>query len=277
MIKKNIPLIIGKLIQFKSVFAPKSAIKDAFDIFCTPRKGKAKPNHNAFFETSIEEKHNIEGHSISTYHWKGKGDTVFLLHGWESNSFRWKNLIEKLKELDFDIIAIDAPAQGNSSGTQLNVLLYTECVNRLLKKYNPSALIGHSLGGMTSVFYQFKHKNPSIEKIVALGPPSELKLVIKGFQHTLGFSDKFINKFENYIYKRFNFKPIDFSIAKFAKELNTKGLLILDKFDELAPYKYSKRIAENWKNCNLITVENIGHSLQNKSIDNHIVNFLKEG
>lgn len=273
--KQYIPIFIGKYLQVLSLFSSKKATKKAFNIFCTPLKGKAKPRHQDFFDTSLQERHQINEHQIATYHWKGEGKTILLLHGWESNSFRWKNLVEKLKEKNYNIIAVDAPSQGNSTGKYLNVPVYTECVKHIINIYKPSILVGHSLGGMTSIYYQYKNQNPTINKIIALGPPSELSIFIKAFKETLRLSDNFIKKLESYIYQTFNFYPKDFSIAKFASTLNVDGLLILEKYDHLAPYKYSKPIAENWENCSLIVVENIGHSLQGEKVDNLVLQHIK--
>jgi len=276
MFKKLIPKIIGKLLECLSFFAPNKATKIAFDLFCKPRKGKAQPNHNEFFKTAIQKKINTNNHSIATYQWKGKGKTIFLLHGWESNSFRWRNLVELLKLQDYNIIAIDSPAQGNSSGKYLNVPLYTECVKDIAKIYKPEIIIGHSLGGMTSIYYQYKYQDENINKIVALGPPSELKLFLIVFQNTIGVSNKFMQKFEEFLFKKYGSYSKEFSIAKYARSLNCNGLLVLDKNDNLAPYKLSKRIANKWENCELMTVEGIGHSLQANQINDRILEFIKE-
>jgi len=275
MLKKTIPLIIGKFIQIKAIFSPEKAVDQAFNLFCTPRKGRASEKHQNFFNTAVEEKFNTNNHQIQTYHWKGFGETVILLHGWESNSFRWKSLINALQKENYNIIAIDAPAQGNSSGKYLNVPLYTACVKDIVEVHKPSIVIGHSLGGMTAIYHQMKYTNPCIKNIIALGPPSELSFFMKSFQMTLGLSNKFMKKMDNYLNERFGFYAHQFSISEFAKSMKINGLLILEKHDDLAPYKYSKRIAINWKNCELFTVENIGHSLQSPIIDKKIISYLK--
>jgi len=275
MVKKIIPLCLGKYLQLKAIIAPKKAIEQAFNIFCTPQRGRATEKHQDFFDTALEEKFVTNNHEIQTYHWEGNGETIVLLHGWESNSFRWKSLVELLIKEDYNIIAIDAPAQGNSSGKYLNVPLYTACANDIINVHKPSILMGHSLGGMTAIYYQFKHNNSDLKKILTLGPPSELSLVLKSFQMTLGLSTKFMTNMNSYLFKKFGFYAEQFSISEFAKNIKTNGLLILEKRDKLAPFKYSKPIADNWENCELYTVENVGHSLQSTDINTKILNYLK--
>ena len=274
MLQKFIPLAIGKYLQVKAIITPKKAIHEAFNIFCTPRKGKSTKKHQEFFDTSLEERIETNEHQIQTYTWVGENKTILLLHGWESNSYRWKNLILELQKNNYNIIAVDAPGQGNSSGKYLSVPLYTECVKNIIEYHKPSIIIGHSLGGMTAIYQQYKHKNSCVKKVITLGPPSELSFFMKSFQQTIGVSDKFMDKLESYLKKRFGFYSKEFSIAKFAKQINIDGLLILEKNDKLAPYKYSKRIAENWQNCELFTVEGVGHSLQSNIINKKIVTYI---
>ena len=68
----------------------------------------------------------------------------------------------------------------------------------------------------------------------------------------------------------------EFSVAEFAKSITHPGLLVHDKFDEIAPYDGSQKIAENWKGVKFITTEDFGHSLFFDEVDDMIIDFLKE-
>ncbi|WP_010522044.1 alpha/beta fold hydrolase [Aquimarina agarivorans] len=273
-LKNIVPIVIGKQLELRSLWATEKAVDQAFHLFCSPQKGRVRPDEENFLQDAKLEKVLTNGHKIQTYQWKGSGVTILLLHGWESNTYRWKTLITELQTKNFNIIAVDAPAQGYSSGRYLSVPLYVNCIQDILKKHQPEILIGHSLGGMTAIYNQYLNPATSVSKIISLGPPSELSLFMKGFQNTLRLSDSFMEKLDHYLYKKFGFYAGGFSIAEFAKNIEISGLLILEKKDKLAPYKYSKKIADNWKNCELYTVENVGHSLQSSEINTKILDFL---
>ncbi len=275
LISKCIPFLIGKKLQIQSFFNSEKAVETAFNLFCTPRKGRVRPQEKDFLASADSVKIETNSHTIQVYHWEGTGKTVMLLHGWESNSYRWRFLVPLLQKQKYNILAVDAPAQGASSGKQLSVPLYTECVKDIAEIYNPEIIMGHSLGGMTAIYYQYLVQSSAIKKIITLGPPSELNLFMKGFQTTLRLSDKFMQKMNTYLHGRFGFYAEEFSIANFAKELKVEGLLVLEKYDPLAPYLLSTKIARNWNNCELFTVENIGHSLQSKEINKKIVSYLE--
>ncbi|WP_337251619.1 hypothetical protein [Maribacter halichondriae] len=97
-IAKLIPLGYGHYYNVLSLFAPKKTAERAFYLFCTIRKGKVLPQQKEYLDAVKHEMLHIGEHHIQTYSWPGKGKTVLLVHGWESNTFRWRNLIEKFKE-----------------------------------------------------------------------------------------------------------------------------------------------------------------------------------
>ncbi len=273
--KKYIPSIIGKYMQMLFFFSSKKALKKAYTLFCTPRKGKILPEQEYFLEEAEDEIVHIDALEIQTYRWESLGETIVMVHGWESNSYRWKTLILKLHEIGFNVIAFDAPAHGNSSGTLLNVPLYTKCLQKIIELYRPNHIIGHSVGGMTTLFHQSIYPNQEIEKLVVLAPPSELSRIMKGYQEILKLSPKFMKALNQYFKDKHDHYFEEFSVADFAKKITNKGLLIHDKNDDIAPYAEAEAISKTWKNAQFITTQDFGHSLFFDEVDDMIIDFLK--
>ncbi|MBP2832173.1 alpha/beta fold hydrolase [Aquimarina sp. U1-2] len=274
--EKYLPLFIGKYFQFLFLLFPKKAVHKAYILFCTPQKGKILPEQEDFLEAAEDERILINTAKIQTYRWPAMGETILLVHGWESNTYRWKTLIPKLHKQGYNIIAFDAPAHGNSSGNILNVPLYTTCLQKIIELYRPNHLIGHSVGGMTAIFHQYSYPNQEIQKMVVLAPPSEVSRISKEYQHVLKLSSKFMKALNQYFKNKHNYYFEEFSIAGFAKKIENTGLLIHDKYDDIAPYHEAKTIAERWNNAKFVTTEHYGHSLFFEEVDNMIIDFLKE-
>jgi pimeloyl-ACP methyl ester carboxylesterase len=272
-IKKFLPKIIGAQLNSLHLVHSAKATKKAFKLFCTPRLGKAKPHHNTFLNPAKTQEIMVEGTSIQCYRWPGEGKKVLLIHGWESNTHRWKKLIEELQEQSFDVYALDAPAHGNSKGKIIHVPLYAQVIHQSLQKINPAYVIGHSMGAMASVYEQYTYKSP-IEKLVLLGPPSELQKIISDYQAILKLRPALIQDLENYFFKNLGYKYNDFSIAKFAKSLQVPGLIIHDKYDKIAPVYASRSIHNAWQNSFLIETEGLGHSLYSPEVNTEIIKFL---
>ena len=270
-----IPRLSGVYFNLIALFSRKSAAEKAFTLFCTPRKGKVLPIQKDFLEKAKFDVIEFGGMELQTYNWPGEGATVLLLHGWESNSFRWRKLIKYLIEENYNILAFDAPAHGQSTGKIFNVPIYAECTDLIIKKFKPKYIVAHSVGGTTAVFQQYQYNTNSIEKLVTIGSPSELSEIMRHYQQMLKFNNRVLNALDEYFMAHFGFGIEDFSTSKFASELKLQGLLIHDKLDQVAPVSSSERVHANWKNSQLVLTEGFGHSLHQDEINLQIINFLK--
>ncbi len=274
--KKYLPLILGKYIQALFIFNQKKALNKAYLLFCTPRKGKVLPEQEVFLENAEDEIITVDNLHLQTYRWPSLGETILLVHGWESNTHRWKNLIEKLHQQGYNVVAFDAPAHGNSSGKILNVPLYTQCLQKIIDLYRPNYLLGHSVGGMATIFHQYTQPNDEIDKLIVLAPPSELARIMDGYQNTLKLSAKFMDALNQFFKNKHGYYFEEFSMASFAKNLHKKGLLIHDIYDPIAPFSEAENIYKNWKEVQFIKTENLGHSLFYDQVDHWIIEFLNQ-
>ena len=275
LLARIIPRAYGQYFNLYVLFSPKRAADKAFRLFCTVRKGRVLPEQAAFLEMAKLDIEEVSNHRLQSYRWEGPGDTVLLVHGWESNAFRWRNLIKKLKEANYNIIAYDAPAHGHSSGKMLYVPLYEETVHYMVKKYDPKFLIGHSVGGMTLMYNEYKNPNPQVEKMVVIGAPSEFHEIMEVYQDLLRFNDRMMRALDKYIHTRFGFHIHEFSTSKFAAENTKLGLLFHDRFDAIAPYHASVAVHKKWKDSELVTTERLGHSMHQEEVNDRIISFLE--
>lgn len=276
LVKKYLPKIIGLRLNSLFLIKPEKAVFKAYELFSSPRKGQIKPEQEIFLNkaktTSIE----YNSNKIQTYHWKGEGKTVILIHGWDSNTHRWKDLIKDLQKENYNIIAFDAPAHGYSEGKLLNVLMYSKCLNRMLKLYRPEFVIGHSVGAMAIVYNQYLKQSSFVEKLVLLGAPSEMSAIMSDYKRILRLSDKFMRALEAYFKEKFDYNFSEFSIAGFAKNIEKEALIIHDEFDRVASVEAAKAIHKNLKHSRLKITEGAGHSLNKDEIRKEILNFLNQ-
>ena len=274
--KKYLPKLVGSFLNIISYISEDYAANKALHIFSKPRKGRLTEKQKAFLNDTKQEVLYYNGLPIMTYHWEGKGPTILLIHGWESNSARWKRKISLFKDEGFNIYALDAPAHGASGSKQFNALLYAEFVNVVVIKFNPEILIGHSVGGMASVFFQQKYQNKNIQKIVLLGAPSEFKNVLKQYIKMLGYNRKVENKLNTVILDKFGASPDYFSTSSFIKDVDSEGLIIHDKNDTIIPFSDAQLIEKNLRKGKLIQTKGLGHSLNHDSVSKNILEFIKD-
>lgn len=266
---------VGFSVNVTSYISKHFAAKKALNLFTKPLKGHPSESQSNFLDTAFKEELTYKGQSIMTYRWLGKQETVLLVHGWESNSARWKKLIKSLEHKDYNIIALDAPAHGFSGGKTFNAILYSEFINVVVNKFNPTTIIGHSVGGMASVFFQNKYKVPTIKKMILLGAPSEFTDVLKRYADMLGYNNRVVKQLNALIIERFGDPAEAFSTAKKLENITSKGLIIHDESDKIIPYSDALRIKESFKDNKFITTNGYGHSLNNDVVSSHINDFIE--
>lgn len=266
--------LVGLFINLISFFSPRLSGRIALFLFTKPFKGKPNEKQSDFLDTAFKEELKFNNTPIMTYRWLGKKETILLAHGWESNSARWQDLINNLKQRDFGVVALDAPAHGRSGSDRFNAVIYSEFIKVASDRFEPNIIIGHSVGGMASAFFQYKYQKEHVQKMILLGAPSEYADVIKRYTDMLGYSKRVTKQLHLIIKERFGEFPDAYSTANFLEHITSKGLIIHDKKDNIIPYNDALQIKTKYKNSVLITTEGFGHSLVTEEVSNYIFDFI---
>ncbi|RAR46817.1 alpha/beta fold hydrolase [Flavobacterium lacus] len=266
---------IGCYINVLSYIFPKMATKLAYKFFSEPRAGKLKPE----FMPEILEKATIETVSLKNYNfpiykWDGNETKILLIHGWESNASRWEPMFPYLQKSGCTILAIDGPAHGLSSGDEFNVPYYAEFINTVFQKYEPQILIGHSIGGSACLYFQHHFSSISLEKMILLGAPSDLEILLNNYAQLLGLNTKVVQLLNTYFFERFNIKTDEFLGEKLASSLVIEGIISHDIDDDVVLFLESKKIASGWKKATFIETKGLGHSMHDKTLYEDIEKYL---
>lgn len=275
-LRKYFEKAVGQYLNLWGYFSPQKASEKTLELFAKPRRGRLNPEQKHFLESSIRQKIEVQGLKIQTYFWKGGPLKVLLVHGWESNTARWKNIIQLLQKNNYSIIGVDAPAHGDSEGEEFSVPIYVEALSKLAQTYQPEFIMGHSLGGASILFQQSQQAFPNLQKMVLLAPPSELTEIMATFQKRLGLNAKTMERFEQTFEEKFNYNFSDFSMLKLTKKFDIRALYIHDKKDKVVNWKESEAVVRQWPKAKLILTEGFGHGLHDKAVNKMIIDYLKE-
>ncbi|MCK7592017.1 alpha/beta hydrolase [Subsaxibacter sp. CAU 1640] len=274
--KELIVKFIGGYYNCISYLSKSRAADKALYLFTKPRNGrKLTDEQREFLGTAFQKEYKFGEYDIMTYRWLGSKPTILLVHGWESNSYRWRNLVCELKKRGHNVVALDAPAHGKSGSQFFNAILYSEFINVVATRFQPEIIIGHSVGGMSTAFFQNKYQLESVKKLILLGAPSEFTDVLKRYTDMLGYNQRITNQLNLTIVERFGDKPENFSTAKYLGNINSKGLIIHDELDTIIPYSDALLLKNSFKNSTLITTKGLGHSLNHESVSDHIYAFIE--
>ena len=272
--KELIIKTIGSTLNFISSFAPSYASRKAIKLFATPRKGRYIDAELPVLQSAYVDELEYNKMAVFSYRWLGKGPTVLLAHGWESNAARWHYLLKPLKENNYNVIAVDAPAHGNSGSSEFNAILYSEFINIVAQKYQPEIIIGHSVGGMASIFFQNKYQLKSLKKMITLGSPAHFEGVFDRYSQMMNYNSKIVNGMNDLVVNRFGNLPSYFSAAKLSETISIEGLIVHDEKDKIIPYSDALLINKHFKNSTLVTTQNLGHGLKGESATKSILDFI---
>lgn len=121
---------------------------------------------------------------------KGSGPHhVLFLHGFRSNTYTWKHLLDPLERAGFHVWALDLIGYGFSDkpDTEYNLDLFIHQIEDFMKDKGilSAHLIGSSMGGglALSMAVYYPHRVNSLTLIGALGYPLDLPLYISIGRH----------------------------------------------------------------------------------------------
>jgi pimeloyl-ACP methyl ester carboxylesterase len=276
LLQKAIPKMYGFYFNLWSFINPSKTGEMALELFSKPRRGRLTAEHEAFLNTARKQKISFEDGLIQLYHWKGDGPTVLLHHGWESNSYRWKYLFPELQKRNYNIIAFDAPAHGASDGSLFTAIKYAECMRMIYDLYPPQIILAHSVGAMAAC-YRLSHQVPeSLKKIVLLGGPNTLEVIMKNYQELLSFNNRVYKALNDEIFKRFGKQIKEFAVQDFVKSIPTLTLFIHSTQDQIVTHESSIQNHEHHPNSQLKITGTGGHSLHTEENTQHLLRFLDE-
>jgi pimeloyl-ACP methyl ester carboxylesterase len=276
LLEKAIPKLYGFYFNALHLISNEKGAGVALNVFSIPRKGKILGHQKEFLSTARTQQIAFEDGLFMLYHWKGDGPTILLNHGWESNSFRWKYLIEPLQKLDYNIISIDAPAHGNSDGTLFTAVKYSRIIKATIELYNPEIIVAHSVGAMATIFQESSNRHDCIKKIVLLGSPNKLEVIMQGYQSLTGFNNSVYNSLNKSLKTKFGFHIEEFNTADFAKKIDVPTLVVHNPNDIIVPYEAMEEIATAMPHATTYTSQTGGHSLYTQEVIDKVIAFIGE-
>lgn len=267
---------IGLYLNALSYIRPKQAVDLAYRLFSKPRRGRLYPERLPYFLQKAEtQKIILNQLEIQTYVWPGNDTRILLAHGWESNSARWSKLFRKISKTGATIMAIDAPGHGQSNGNEFTMLLYADILQHVAQSFQPTIIMGHSIGGSACVYSYHNYPNSysQLQKMVVLGAPSEIKLLIDEYVRILSMNKRMARLLAEFFTTNFGIHIPEFTTAHFTSCFALQGLIAHDSTDPVVPFAEGKKLANAWTSAQFITTENLGHSMHDEYLYDQITAF----
>jgi pimeloyl-ACP methyl ester carboxylesterase len=212
---------------------------------------------------------------IMVYHYGNSDKKVLLIHGWSGRGTQLFKIADLLLENGYSVISFDAPAHGNSTGTQTMMNEFVICIQVLSEKYGPFKFgIGHSLGGMALL--NAINRGVTFQKAICIGSGNSIFDIMKDFVTKLEMKPIIAQMMKDHYDRKFGVDLETFSSYHVAKNIEIPTLIIHDTEDKDVPVQCAHDIHKHLKNGELMITNRLGHRkvLGDTKVLEKIINFM---
>lgn len=268
---------LRKSFRILGTIAPGLGARLAYKLFFTPQRHPTPPWETRLNKAAERLKVNYDYGSLNALSW-GSGPTLLLIHGWGGRATQMGAFVNPFTSAGFRVVALDAPAHGDSSGKQTDMIQYAAAINAAHQHIAPVAIIAHSLGAGCTLLSMERHQF-QVEKLILIGTPASAIWVTEAFAEVLGIPEHVIKRMRTLLERRYGntFTWEDLSIENMLSRTTIPTLLIHDKLDAEIPYWNAEKLARSNPSCELITSEGQGHRriLRNDYVISKCLEFLQ--
>jgi pimeloyl-ACP methyl ester carboxylesterase len=270
--------------KFKTLglVSPATAGKIAFDLFCTPYPKYKKRKAPAIFHQAKSLTVTLsDGIQLKGFEWtpqKPIHKTVLIAHGYASFGYKFEQYITPLLKMGYRVLIFDAPGHGLSQGKYINILIYLNALEHIIKTVGPvDHFIGHSLGGITLAMLAENMDHPEQHKFVLIAPATKTTTTFNNYFKMMHFNDNIKAAFLSVLSNNTNHPITHFEADRAIQKYTGSILWVHDTDDKVCPYKDLIKFQEIApKNINFLITNGLGHNKVYKSqgVIDKIMSFL---
>ena len=272
-----VPSYILVISRILTALSPFLASRFAAKLFLTPFKYDL-PEREKNMDLRSKQKEILVpsmNRSIVTYEY-GKSDRkILLVHGWSGRGTQLAKIAEALVKQGYMCVSFDAPAHGKAEGKMSMMPFFIQAIHYMDEHFGPfEAVIGHSLGGMSSL--RAIREGLKTEKLVIIGTANNISEITRHFAQNMKMNNKVASKMKAYLDERFNQDMDVLSGGESAKHVKVPTLVIHDEKDVDVKINSAYEIHKELENSELMVTSGLGHRriLGNKEVINKISTFI---
>jgi pimeloyl-ACP methyl ester carboxylesterase len=273
--KPALAVIVGGVFGFASAVAPGATASMVRRMLFTPSRAKPQEAARAILARSRAEDVTIGDFQVRHYRWGESGPLVLLVHGWGGEAGQMAFFVDPLLERGYQVVAIDLPAHGKSSGRSASVKHFEPIIAHAGKAYGPfHGAIAHSLGA-AAVTYAIS-RGFGCERVVFFGPVSRFASVWEYSRRMMNLPQKVMDmvvaRAEKWLETRFDaMEP-----ALLAPALSAQLMVVHDRGDRESPFSDGETLVAQWPRATLLATEKLGHTraLRDPEIVRQVVAFV---
>jgi pimeloyl-ACP methyl ester carboxylesterase len=235
---------------------PATTVEAAFELFSRPRRHQRTDAELALLARAERSLVPHGAEELALWSW-GTGPIVLMVHGWEGRGSQFHAFVPRLLKRGLRVVAMDAPAHGDSSGTATSIPDMAAAVLTVAGAIGEiAALIGHSGGSAASV-YAFT-RGLTVTASAHLAGPCSLERGVERFCSAAGLTNADRVAFRGRVEDFIGMRLCDTDLAKLSLPGHS-ALLLHDRTDREVPFIEAELLAAAWQTATLTPIEGVGH------------------
>lgn len=261
-----------------TAISKKMAAEKAFDLFCTPQS-RNKKKLPKIFEEAEQIQFRFENQQITGYRWNHPAERkLMIIHGFESSVINFDRYIKPLTSKGYEVLAMDAPAHGRSTGKTINAVIYKDLIRHIYREYGPiQSFLAHSLGGLALCLALEEIKHDQNYRVVLIAPATETATAIDHFFQFLQLNNALRKEFEKRIIKLGGNPAEWYSIRRALQNIRAKVLWFHDEEDNITLLTDAMKVKEeNLSNVEFVITKGLGHQkiYRDNKVSSAVIDFL---
>lgn len=275
--RKAVPFArLARLVGLAGRIAPHTVARVVRHLLFRPVRPKLPPGARHPLIRARIEYAIVDGQKVCHYVWGDDGGPrALLVHGWGGAAAQMTAFVDPLRQLGFQVIALDFPAHGRSSGASASVKHFASCLTQAAARYGGfRCAIAHSLGA-SAVTFALSRGFPC-ERAVFLGPVTTYRPVWRYSEQLLNLPPEVMPLVIEDAQRWLGLTFDEMEPALLANSMSTPLLVVHDHTDREVAFEDGRRLASSWPNARFIATNDLGHKrgLRDSTVLEHTLAFL---
>ena len=244
-------------------------------LFRTPPRGRRKLRERQVLATGERFDIPTPVGRLAAWRWAGPKPPVLLLHGWGGHAGRLSAFVEPLRREGFAVVAIDAPAHGQSEGRRTTLMEFVRALQAAAERIGPlSGFIGHSVGATAGAIAI--RGGLAVPRAVLLSAPTVPEEYIVRFACALGIPRPVRERMQQIVEGRTGRPWRELRLGAFGPTHDVALLIVHDLKDRKVPFRDRDAILKAWRGAKIIRTRGLGHHkiLKDPGVAGQAVRFL---
>ncbi|MEM1326198.1 MAG: alpha/beta hydrolase [Bacteroidota bacterium] len=249
-------------LKILSLLSPKLTVRQVYHFMSNPRIYKLREREEVVLAKSKQATVPFRDFQLKKYEWGNPTHRkVLLVHGWQGQAGNFAALIDVLLDLDYYVLAFDAPSHGKSSKRDTSMFEFGDFVADVVSTERPEVVISHSFGSVSTASALRQNPDVPIAFWLVVTTPFSFRDRVQSVINRLGMSDKIMHllleKVENDRGESIDELVMDYYCQQLPHVKD--ALVVHSQQDRVIPIADSRRMHRGFPQSRLLELDGLGH------------------